>query len=148
MDAALRDLTERLAEVADLGRSTGVLGWDQRVTMPPLGTESRAEQLATLARITHQRFTDDEIGRRLDRLAPLEDSAPYDSDVASLIRVTRRDWDKARRVPTALREDMTRAAARGHHAWVNARAQSDFPSFLPYLRENVELRRRYAACFE
>ncbi len=148
MDAALRDLKERLAVVSDLGRAAGVLGWDQRVTMPPLGTEARANSLATLSRITHERFTDDEIGRLLDRLEPHAESQPYDSDDASLIRVTRRDWEKARRVPAALREEMTRAASRGHHAWVEARARSDFESFLPYLRENVELRRRYAECFE
>jgi carboxypeptidase Taq len=148
MEAALRELKERLAEVSDLSRAAGVLGWDQRVTMPRLGTEARADQLATLARIVHDRFTDPEIGRLLDRLAPLQESLPYDSDDASLVRVTRGDWEKARRVPTSLREQMTRAAARGHHAWVDARARSDFASFLPYLRENLELRRRYAECFE
>ena len=91
--------------------------------MPPLGTESRAESLATLGRIIHDRFTDPEIGRLLDRLAALEESLPYDSDDASLIRVTRRDYEKACRVPTELRVEMTRAAARGHHAWVEARQE-------------------------
>ncbi len=144
----LTELRRRLAEVADVSRAAGVLGWEQRVTMPPLGTESRAESLATLGRIIHERFTDPEIGRLLERLAPLEESLPYDSDDASLIRVTRRDWEKARRVPTELRVELTRAAARGHHAWVEARSNNDFASFLPYLRENVELKRRYIDCFE
>ncbi len=62
--------------------------------------------------------------------------------------MTRRDWEKARRVPTELRVEMTRAAASGHHAWVEARKNRDFSSFLPYLRTNVELKRRYAECFE
>ena len=35
--------------------------------MPPRGTEARAEQLSTLGRIAHERFTDDEVGRLLDR---------------------------------------------------------------------------------
>lgn len=148
MDAALRDLKLRLAEVADLSRAAGVLGWEQRVSMPPLGTEARADQLATLGRIVHERFTDPEIGRLLDRLAPLEESLPYDSDDASLIRVTRRDWEKERRVPPELQEEMTRAAASGHHAWVEARRNDDFASFLPYLRRNVELKRRYVECFD
>ena len=119
----LATLRERLAEISDLARAAGVLGWDQRVTMPPLGTEARAESLATLGRIAHDRFTDPEIGRLLDRLEPLEESLPYDSDDASLIRVTRRDWEKARRVPSELQVEMTRAAARGHHAWVEARRE-------------------------
>ena len=144
----LTTLRERLAEISDLSRAAGVLGWEQRVSMPPLGTESRAESLATLGRIIHDRFTDPEIGRLLERLAPLEESLPYDSDDASLIRVTRRDWEKACRVPTELRVEMTRAAASGHHAWVEARKNDDFASFLPYLRTNVELKRRYIECFE
>ncbi len=148
MDTAFDDLKSRLAEISDLSRAAGVLAWDQRVTMPPLGTEARAESLATLGRIIHESFVSDEIGELLERLRPFEEAHPYDSDEASLIRVTRRDWEKARRVPTELRVEMTRAAAQGHHAWVEARKASDFASFLPYLRRNVELRRRYAECFE
>jgi carboxypeptidase Taq len=144
----LQELQARLAEGADLRRAAGVLGWEQRVTMPPRGTEARADQLATLGRIAHERFVDDEVGRLLDAAEPLVESLPYDSDDRSLVRVTRRDWEKARRVPTELREEMTRAAARGHHAWVEARRTNDFASFLPYLRTNVELKRRYVECFE
>jgi carboxypeptidase Taq len=148
VSSAVEDLRVRLAEISDLGRAAGVLGWDQRVTMPPRGTEARAEQLATLGRITHERFVDDEVGRLLDAAEPLVESLPYDSDDRSLIRVTRRDWEKARRVPADLRAEMTRQGARGHHAWVEARQANDFPSFLPYLRTNVELKRRYIECFE
>jgi carboxypeptidase Taq len=148
VDTALATLRERLAEIHDLTRAAGVLGWDQRVTMPPLGTEARAEALATLGRIAHERFVDPEVGNLLDELAPLAESLPYDSDDASLIRVTRRDWEKARRVPAELRVEMTRAAARGHQAWVEARRNDDFAGFLPFLRTNVELKRRYVECFE
>ena len=148
MSDDLTTLRERLAEISDLSRTAGVLAWDQRVSMPPRGTEARAEALATLGRIAHNRFTDPEIGRLLDRLTPFAESLPYDSDDASLIRVTRRDWEKARRVPADLRVEMTRAAARGHHAWVEARRTNDFASFLPVLRTNIELKRRYIACFD
>jgi carboxypeptidase Taq len=148
MTSSYDDLLARLAEVHDIGRAAGVLGWDQRVTMPPLGAGARAEMLATLSRIAHEKFIDDEVGRLLDELRPVEESHPYDSDEASLIRVTRRDWEKARRVPTSLREEMTRAAAVGHQAWVEARQASDFASFLPYLRHNFELQLRYVECFE
>ena len=148
VESALHDLRARLAEISDLSRAAGVLGWDQRVTMPSRGTEARAEQLSTLGRIAHERFTDDEIGRLLDRAELEVASLPYDADDRSLVRVTRRDWEKARRVPSELRAEMTLQGARGHHAWVEARRTSDFASFLPYLERNVELKRRYVECFE
>ena len=148
MDADLRALKERLAEIADLARAVGVLAWDQKVTMPPGGHPARAEAMATVGRIAHQKFTDVEIGNLLDRLRPLEESLDYDSDDASLIRVTRRDWEKQRRVPTELRTEMIRAAALGNQVWIEARATNDFPKFLPALERNLDLKRKYVECFD
>jgi carboxypeptidase Taq len=142
------ELRERLAEIHDLSAAAGLLGWDQQTMMPPRGAALRAEQLGTLGRIVHERFVDDEIGRLLERLAPREAELDPDSDDAALIRVTRRDWEKARRVPSQLAAELARAGAQGHQAWVEARARSDFAAFLPYLRRNVELKLRYVECFD
>jgi carboxypeptidase Taq len=148
VDADLRTLRERLAEVSDIYRSMGVLGWDQRVMMPPGGNPARAEALATLGRIAHEKFTSDEIGGLLDKLRPLEESLEPESDDASLIRVTRHDWEKNRKVPSELRAEMLRAGAQGHQVWVDARANNDFAAFLPVLERNLELKKRYVDCFE
>lgn len=148
MNADFAALRERLAEVSDLIRSLGVLGWDQKVTMPPGGHAARAEAMATLGRIAHERFVDDEVGRLLERLRPYEESLEHDSDEASIVRVARRDWEKARRVPTELRTEMIRAGALGNQVWIDARARSDFASFLPVLERNLELKKRYVECFE
>ena len=148
VQAALTDLKERLAEIHDLQKTRALLAWDQQVLMPPGGGGVRAEQIATLDRIAHSAFTSDEIGRLLDRLAPFEAAQPYDSDEASLVRVTRLDWEKARRVPADLRAEMSRAASLALPVWAEARASSDFSLFLPLLRRNLELRRRYVDCFD
>ena len=148
MKAALTELKERVSEIHDLDRASSLLGWDQQVKMPPGGAGVRAEQLATLDRLAHEALTSDEIGRLLDRLAPLEDSLEYDSDEASLIRLVRRDWEKARRVPAELRGEMSRAASLAMPVWVKARQDSDYSQFLPALRNNFELRRRYVDCFD
>ena len=148
MQAALADLKERVAEIHDLGRTSSLLAWDQQVKMPPGGGGVRAEQLATVGRIAHEALTSDEMGRLLDKLAPFEDTLEYDSDEASLIRIVRRDWEKERRVPGELRAEMTRAASLAMPVWVKARQDSDFSQFLPALRHNFDLRRRYVECFD
>ena len=142
------ELKERLAEIHDLGKSRALLSWDQQVKMPPGGGSVRAEQIATLDRLAHERFIAPEIGRLLERLQPWGEAQDYGSDEASLVRVTRRDWEKARRVPAELRAEMSRAASLALPVWADARANSDFASFLPVLRANLELRRRYVDCFE
>ncbi|MEA2585718.1 MAG: carboxypeptidase Taq [Thermomicrobiales bacterium] len=148
MEESYNQLKQRLAEVKDLDAIAGLMGWDQQTMMPPRGAGVRAEQMATIARLSHERFTDDEIGRLLNDLTEFEASLLADSDEASLIRVTRRDWNKARRVPTELAAELAHAAASGYEAWITARASSDFAKFLPALERNVEVKRRYIACFE
>ena len=87
-------LKQRLAEIWDLGKAAGLMSWDQQTMMPPRGAPVRAEQLGTLSKIAHERFVSDEIGRLLDDLRGYEESLPFESDEASLIRTTRRDWEK------------------------------------------------------
>jgi carboxypeptidase Taq len=147
-NAAYAELKERLAEIADLDGAASLLGWDQQVKMPPGGAGVRAEQLATLGRLSHEALTSDEIGRLLDTLGSFAEEQPYDSDEASLIRIVRRDWDKARRVPAELRAEIARAGSLAMPVWVKARQESDYKQFIPALRTNLDLRRRYIECFD
>jgi carboxypeptidase Taq len=142
------ELTARLMEIGDLRNAAGVLGWDQQTMMPPRGAEARAEALATLERIRHDRFIDPEIGRLLDGEAGALNGEDPDSDRARMVAVVQRRYEKARRVPTALAAEMARAGSIGQEAWVAARADSDFSAFVPYLEHNIELARRYVDCFE
>jgi carboxypeptidase Taq len=147
MSEALTQLKERVAEIHDLGRAAALLGWDQQVKMPPGGAGVRAEQLATLNRLAHEALTADAVGELLEELDGADGLDP-DSDDACLIRLVRRDWEKARRVPADLQAAMSRAASLAMPVWVKARQDSDFSQFLPALRENFELRRAYVDCFD
>ncbi|MEN4011904.1 MAG: carboxypeptidase M32 [Bellilinea sp.] len=147
MDHKLLELRNRLHEISDLNKTIGLLGWDQRVMMPPNGAADRAEMLATLGKIAHEKFTSDEMGKLLEELRPYEESLPYDSDEASLIRVARKDYEKAARVPSSLRAEMTRSSSQANQVWVEARKKSDFHLFLPMLERQIELRHRYIDCF-
>jgi carboxypeptidase Taq len=147
-EAKLNDLRERLGVILDLNRASALLGWDQQTMMPPKGTDGRADQLSTIDRFSHELFVSDEMGKLLDDLAPHEAELDPESIDAALIRVTRRDYEKARRVPPELRSEITKAEVIGIPAWAEARRNSDFEAFLPYLERNVELKRRYLDCFK
>jgi carboxypeptidase Taq len=146
--AKFDDLRERLAEISDLSKTGALLGWDQQVMMPPGGAPLRAEQLATVGRIAHQKFTSPEVGKLIDGLRDWGEQHEYDSFEASLIRVAAGDWAKASQVPSDLRAEMSRSAALANPVWVDARKRNDFSAFLPVLRKNLDLRKRYIDCFD
>ena len=144
--AAFDDLRQRLAEIADLGKTAALLSWDQQVMMPSGGAAMRAEQLATVGRIAHTKFISADVGRLLDDLRDWGEQHEYDSFEASLIRVAARDWEKSSKVPPDLRAEMSRSASLANPVWVAARRDNDFGSFLPVLRKNLDLRKRYIDC--
>ncbi|HMI28149.1 MAG TPA: hypothetical protein VK490_00495, partial [Gaiellaceae bacterium] len=138
----LERLEAILAGLADLRHAESIADWDSRVSMPPEGAQARADVLATLTRITHERFVSDEVGELLDALEGLDDETD-----AALVRVTRREWERARRVPSDLAAELSHAAGVGVAAWDKAKAASDFASFSPHLERQLELKQRYIACF-
>jgi len=142
---ALAQLKARLADVHGLADVAYLLVWDQRTTMPPAGTGHRAQHIGLLQRMAHERLTDPEIGRLLDSI----DAGSFDpeSDDAGLLRLARRMYDKAVRVPLELRGEMAMASAEANPIWVQAKETSDFQLFLGPLERNVELRHRYIECF-
>src|SRR5204863_6170037 len=97
-----------LGTIHDLERVASLTAWDQETMMPPQGTEGRADQRATLVRLSHELLVSDELGRLLEELRPRDEALAYDSDEASVIRVARRDHEKARRVPAELRAELSR----------------------------------------
>src|SRR6478672_10379628 len=130
------DLRRRLAEIHDVEKSAAVLSWDEETQMPPSGAEARAEQRATLNRIAHELNVSPDLGELLEELRPFEDEHDFESFEASLIRIARRDYEKAVRVPPELRAEMTRAGSQGYQGWLRAREAEDFAVLLPHLERN------------
>ena len=147
MEKKLQELKTRLMEVYDLEHVGALLGWDEATYMPPGGAASRGRQSALLGRLAHEKSIDPEIGRLLDDLRPYEESLPYDSDDASLIRVARRDYERSIKVPPLFVAELYQHFSKTYNTWVKARPENDFKSLEPLLEKGVDLSRRLSDFF-
>ncbi len=139
---AIEKLRRRLAELVDLGSLEMLASWDQLVMMPGEGAAGRGHVLGTLARISHERATAEDIGEWLAEL----DGAELGDLERDMVRLACRDWGRARRVPADLAAELSEAHADGQEAWRVARAEDDFGLFAPTLERNIELARAYSHC--
>ncbi len=137
-------LEELLAEATALAAVVELVRWDEQTYMPPEGGEARGWHLAVLGKVAHEHFVDPEIGRLLEALRPYEESLPYDSDEASLIRVTRRRYEKMTKLPVDLVLRMAEARSEANRAWLAARKAKDYKVFRPALEKTVSLSREAA----
>ena len=147
MSEKLNQLKEILGEVMDLRNAGAVLGWDQQTYMPQGGSDARGHQLGTLGKLAQIKFTSDEVGQLLEDLKAEFAGADPESDDAELIRVTKRDYEKAKRVPPEFVVESAIVTTRAFDAWMEARQKSDFSIFRPHLEKVVELTKRYVSFF-
>ncbi|HEX6303069.1 MAG TPA: carboxypeptidase M32, partial [Anaerolineales bacterium] len=146
-EGSLTQLKQQLNEVTDLLHIRNVLSWDQQTHMPPGGTRDRGHHRATISRLAHVKYTSDEIGALLEKLEPYAEEMDPDSDDARLVKVTARQYEKRTKVPADLVAQTARVTAEAHPIWQEAKAESNFRKFQPYLENIVDLRRQYAQLF-
>ena len=143
----LLELRTRLLEIGDLNHINALLNWDQQTCMPPGGAEARGRQSALLAEMAQVKFIDKKIGKLLDDLRPYEESQPYDSDDASLIRVTRREYERALKVPPKFIGEFSEHVAKSYQEWTEARPANDFSMVRGNLEKTLDLSRQLADYF-
>ena len=144
---AYDQLATALREVAILESAAAVLGWDERVNMPPKSFEGRAEQMSYLARLHHEHFTSPRIGELLAQVEQSDLIKDPLSDAAVNVRWVRRRYDRDQKLPASLVEELARTASLGEAAWIEARKKSNFHEFHPWLAKQIDLKRQQANCY-
>ncbi|MFD1882019.1 carboxypeptidase M32 [Paracoccus pacificus] len=130
---AHRRVTEALSSVAER------LSWDQETVMPRGATEQRAEEMAAMESVLHERRTDPRIGEWLDR------AEPQDDEDARIIELIGRDFSRASKIPARLATELARITSLGQGIWASARANEAPEEFLPTLNEILTLKREEAS---
>lgn len=141
-------LLERLRYISDVNSAGFVLEWDAQTVMPPAGAEARGRQLGILSRLRHETLTSPDTlkaieAAELDVYADTEHS-PCVVERAHMLRLSRRDYERAVKLPADFVAEFSRATSVAQHAWARARANNDFSAFRPYLEQIVGLVQRAA----
>lgn len=125
------------------------LSWDQETYMPHKAIEERAEQLAFLEGLAHDKLVNPEIGELLLALgSSLENPLGQESlspEEKAYLRALRRAYDQATKLPVDLVTERARCTALAQSAWVDAKTRNDFSAFAPHLEKLLDLSRRGAA---
>ena len=140
----LEPLTTRLLEIRRIQSAAAVLSWDQETYMPAGGGAARAEQIATLEGLAHQKLVSAELETLLTEwIDPATGQAAdsWDEPSRSLLRETWRDFSRAKKLPSDFVIRLSRECSLAQQAWVTAREESRFSKFLPSLKTILGLKR-------
>ena len=145
--SSFETLITKLIEIHHLRDAAALLSWDQETYMPSGGGQARAEQIATLQTLAHDKFVSSEIEGLLDPWID-KDTGQIRNDVPSelappsraFLRETWRDFSRAKKLPSTFVNQLERECSLAQQVWSEARKKNDFPSFLPNLRTLLTLK--------
>jgi carboxypeptidase Taq len=138
------DLIAEYKAYTTLQAVLGLLHWDMQTMMPPKGAAQRADQMAILSGLSHQKLTSNKMGDLLGSLK--QPDGKLSEDELANIREIDRDFTRATRIPQELVEELTRQQSKTHTTWEGAREAGDFSMFAPDLEKLVVLSKKVAEC--
>ena len=141
--SAYRGLVDHFRQASLLQGTAAILSWDQETMMPAGGVEFRGEQLAQLAGLVHRMKTDPRLGDLLEAASQEAGEDPLSPEAVN-VREWQLDRERAMKLPESLVEEMARVSSVAQHEWAEARRDSDFAKFKPWLEKLLHLNRQQA----
>jgi carboxypeptidase Taq len=140
----LKELYDINREATILGSCHSVLDWDERTYMPRGGAENRANMISLIAGMVHEKLTSPRIGEIIGELLSDGINSNEDSIDAANVRELKRDYDLNVKIPRSLVEELSKTVTLAQGKWQEARANADFPAFLPWFEKVVDLKQQVA----
>ncbi len=136
----IKKILEKYKEIALLNQINATLGYDLNVSMPPKGSEGRAEQSSYITKLLTEKWLDSEFRALIEEI----DEKSLNEEESAIIRNLRHSghyyWSVPKEVVIKLSEETSKAFS----VWAKAKENNDFKSFLPNLKTIIELSRSIA----
>jgi carboxypeptidase Taq len=136
----------RKAKVLDGIKS--LLEWDQETFMPKNAAHIRSEQLQALAGLIHREHTGKSFTTALKKLIDIETGKVISKDLSkaqiTALRRWRRDHVQQTALPEAFVQKFAKLTSETLTVWDEAKEEDNFESFLPMLKQVIDLNREKA----
>jgi carboxypeptidase Taq len=133
-------LESRFRDIGHLDHAIAMLSWDEAVMMPTGGGAARADALAALAALRHERLVAADMA---DLFAAAREASLSPWQAANL-REMRRTFDLAAALTPELVAELSRASTLCEQRWRRARAANDWTSIQAPLAHVIALTREKA----
>jgi len=137
LDEKLNKLKQIYRELTKLDQISCLLSWDQETYMPSLAAEGRAEQLAILAKIIHEKSTSLELSDLLYEVYQNRDS--LSGKDRKFIEIKYRTWQKQNQLTPEFVVVWSSVTSQAMEAWKVAKQKQNFALFVPFLEKIVSL---------
>jgi carboxypeptidase Taq len=125
-----------------------LLEWDQETYMPAKASSVRADQIESMASLSHKEKTGKKFEKTLAKLIDLQTGQIIAHGLSveqrAALREWRRDFLHSIALPNSFVKVFARTTSESLNVWVHARKQDRFSDFAPYLEKIIAMSRKKA----
>lgn len=129
----------KMQRIADVRNANAVLQWDQETHLPKKGAAMRGQQVSTLSELSHQLFSEAELGNLLQELMSRDDIA---ADEKRNVERTLEDYNKNKKYTSDFVRRLSDQINKTFHSWIESRQKNSFQFFEKDISALVDLKRQ------
>lgn len=119
-----------------------LLDWDQKTYMPREGNEDRAEEMACISKLIHEKFLSEKLYKAVRKLHSSKIFKALKEKDKVVVKRLYKEVADARKLPIRFVEELSRVTSRAVMAWQEAKEKNDFKIFAPWLEKIIKLKRK------
>ena len=139
-DLKLKEFKEYLTKIHYLSCATNVLYWDARVYMPRKGSDFRSNVLGYLSGELYKLQTSPKIQEFIEYFDPIND---LDVVTRAMVDNVKLEYEKTKKIPEDRFTEYNILVSKSENAWKEAKDNSDFTIFQPYLEKIVNFQKEF-----
>jgi carboxypeptidase Taq len=137
MEQSLQALHTLIGKIKKYEEAVSVLQWDMRTGAPRKGLEARSAVVGELATEMFKLSVSEDMGRYLADLEQESVQASLSEQDRKLVADVRKEYDRSVKIPPDTYQAYVTLTTHAESIWEEAKEQSDFAMFAPYLEKIV-----------
>jgi len=143
MEQTLQSFHELVRKIKSYQEALSVLYWDLRTGAPRKGHETRSQAIGVLSTEMFKLSVSEEMGRYLTKLEEDRIQTTLAEQDRKLVHEVRKEYDRSVKIPPDKYQAYVTLTTQAESVWEDAKKNSDFAMFAPYLEKVVAYNREF-----
>lgn len=138
-----QDFLEYVKKMCAYGEALSLVYWDLRTGAPKKSVEQRSQVIGVLSSEVFQMSTSEEMATYIKNLLSDEASGVISEVTRKTVEECKKEFDRNKKIPAEEYKEYVILQSKAESVWEEAKDNSDFELFRPYLEKLVETNKRF-----
>lgn len=139
----IEEFSNYIKKIQNYNEAISVMYWDLRTGAPKNGAEQRSNVISQLSSEVFEMSTSDQMDNYLNLLEKELGTGNLSEIVEKSVKECRKSFDLNRKIPKEEYAEYVKLCALSESAWEDAKKESDFTKFQPFLEKIVAMKKQF-----